>query len=282
MVPVCFYKSKCGTSKSNGNFGEHNEERDKNVTAVEAEETTTGGAPVNEHSDILDATMQQDDLSHTADQCSSTLAPAPAGYFFKGYLAWCLWGHIPVCQSESTSTLFTDAKVDASFGRNTGSRAALKRRADSTAAATPNIARKRIPPVNAAGNASSTSLCDSTITITTPSSSRQSGVLDTARNDDGIMGILTKTLAFINGESLENELQKNALLKIKRVREKIHAANRKHDQLSNFIYRSENCDAGIRDHQLQRLQAYKTEITELETKLDELLDEETKTSKNVV
>ncbi|KAI2513541.1 hypothetical protein MHU86_1015 [Fragilaria crotonensis] len=90
------------------------------------------------------------------------------------------------------------------------------------------------------------------------------------------MGILTKTLAFIK-ESLESELQKNALLKISRVcREKIHAANRKHDQVLKAIYHfDQGTNSNIRDQQLQRLQAYETKISELETKLDELLDAET-------
>ncbi len=88
------------------------------------------------------------------------------------------------------------------------------------------------------------------------------------------MGILSKTLSFINDESLESEFQKHALLKIKRVREKINAANRKHDQLSKAISRSEN-DTNNRDQQLQRLLAYETEICDLETRLDELLDAET-------
>lgn len=275
-----FYNSECGTPKSNVNFEVHNnhQERYENETAVESVDetsmmrTTSSAPPVNKHSDILDSmTMELDtNLVPNADP-SSSLSPAPAGYFFKGYLAWCLWGHIPVSQSESTSTLFTDAKVDASYGRKTGSRAALKRRADLTV--TPNNARKRMPPIDATGGASTTSLCDSTITSITPSSSQKSGF--DAKNVEGMMGILTKTLAFINGESLENELQKNALLKIKRVREKIHAANRKHDQLSNVLYRSENGSQSIRDLQFQRLLAYETEITELETKLDELLDAET-------
>lgn len=90
------------------------------------------------------------------------------------------------------------------------------------------------------------------------------------------MGILTKTLAFISEESLESKLQKNALLKIRRVRERIHAANRKHDQLSKAIYHyDQGTNSNVRDQQLQRLHAYETEIGELETKLDELLDAET-------
>jgi hypothetical protein len=55
---------------------------------------------------------------------------------------------------------------------------------------------------------------------------------------------------------------------------KINAANRKHDQLSKAISRSEN-DTNNRDQLLQRLLAYETEICELETRLDELLDAKT-------
>jgi hypothetical protein len=47
----------------------------------------------------------------------------PQGYFFKGYLAWSLWGHIPIVDSGSTtmqSSLFGDGKMGTSFGRKTG------------------------------------------------------------------------------------------------------------------------------------------------------------------
>ena len=44
----------------------------------------------------------------------------PVGYYFKGFLAWSLWGLIPVVESSTTtmkSTLFGDTKVDTSFGK---------------------------------------------------------------------------------------------------------------------------------------------------------------------
>jgi hypothetical protein len=277
-----FHHSECGVSKSYVHFGEESkdEQRADEVT-VDAETTkmSSSTSALDENSDAT--AMQQDYIqqsqlpvlpSNNTDPLSP-LPSVPTGYFFKGYLAWCLWGHIPVApQSASTSTLFTDAKVDASFRRSAGSRAALKRSADS---ATTKNAKKKMQVDGGAPITSeeATSICASTITTTTPSSNRQRG---SESNIGGMMGILTKTLAFISEESLESERQKNALLKIRRIREKIHAANRKHDQLSNVIYRSgEQGNSNIRDQQLQRLLVHETEISELETKLDELLDAET-------
>ncbi len=106
-------------------FGEESkdEQRADEVT-VDAETTkmSSSTSALDENSDAT--AMQQDYIqqsqlpvlpSNNTDPLSP-LPSAPTGYFFKGYLAWCLWGHIPVApQSASTSTLFTDAKVDASF-----------------------------------------------------------------------------------------------------------------------------------------------------------------------
>ena len=59
------------------------------------------------------------------------VAVPPVGYFFKGFLAWwCLWGHIPVVDSMSTTTMkSTLGKASTSFGKSTaGTRRMLKRK----------------------------------------------------------------------------------------------------------------------------------------------------------
>ena len=56
----------------------------------------------------------------------------PDDYYFKGFLAWCLWGYIPIDDSAGEgmkSNLFSDSKSTTSFGRNTASRSALKNKA---------------------------------------------------------------------------------------------------------------------------------------------------------
>jgi hypothetical protein len=47
-------------------------------------------------------------------------------------MAWCLWGFIPVNEETAMkSSLFSESKTNTSFGRNTGSRRALKRKGSS-------------------------------------------------------------------------------------------------------------------------------------------------------
>jgi hypothetical protein len=52
----------------------------------------------------------------------------PDGTLFKGFMAWCLWGHIPIPTNDADmkSLQFSDTKVGTGYGRNTGSRRALK------------------------------------------------------------------------------------------------------------------------------------------------------------
>ncbi len=76
----------------------------------------------------------------------------------------------------------------------------------------------------------------------------------------------------MKGKSTENELQKHALLKVTRVRERIGVVTRMYDWLSRKVSRSEN---GINNVHTEKLSAYKTELEELELQLDVLLDEET-------
>jgi hypothetical protein len=200
------HNSDFGASKTSVHFAEnHDEQGQAELIAVDANEAakmmSNSTSTVNKSSDCrdshhsIDGAIQQDDeqsqspTNHT-DQLSSLPPPAPAGCFFKGYLAWCLWGHIPFSQSGSTSSLFTDAKVDASFGRNSGARAALKRKADSVLV-TPKNARKKVQEVNGGTTSEAASLCDSS--ITTATTNRHSGF---EASIGEMMGILTKTLSF--------------------------------------------------------------------------------------
>jgi hypothetical protein len=61
-------------------------------------------------------------LEHNEEQ--TVRDTIPPGYFFKGFLAWSLWGLIPVVESSTTtmkSLLFGNAKVDTSFGGRSAS-----------------------------------------------------------------------------------------------------------------------------------------------------------------
>jgi hypothetical protein len=64
-----------------------------------------------------------DDIT-TTNECDEVL---PSNYFFKGFLAWCLWGWMPILpDSMMKSTLFSDVKCNTSFGRMISLRQAMR------------------------------------------------------------------------------------------------------------------------------------------------------------
>ena len=69
--------------------------------------------------------------SSTSDSLSDNNYYYPDGTFFKcgvGFLAWALWGHIPIHDSACMqSDSFGDGKINASFGRKTASRAQMRK-----------------------------------------------------------------------------------------------------------------------------------------------------------
>ncbi|KAI2513248.1 hypothetical protein MHU86_1019 [Fragilaria crotonensis] len=75
-----------------------------------------------------DLTSSVVNLSDTVFVCAETdEADVPDGTFFKGFIAWCLWGHITITNDpEMKSMAFTESKVGTSYGRKTGSRKAMK------------------------------------------------------------------------------------------------------------------------------------------------------------
>jgi hypothetical protein len=214
-------------------------------------------------------------LLSTNTNCSFFEGGPPAGYFFKGYLAWCLWGHIPVIQGSYKSKLFTVAKENASSGKD-GSRAALKRKAVAAATSGEENNKKKARKNNDNKSEKPAESFSGT-TITTTTSGRNG--LDTSPLGDGVIGVLTKTLTFMNEESLENELQKNALLKVRRIRDKIAAVSRKHDLLLRRMSRSEN---GSNNVQQELIEKYETELEQLELQLDMLLDDESERREKVL
>jgi hypothetical protein len=56
----------------------------------------------------------------------------PPNYFFKGFLVWYHWGHVPnVGGAIKKLSLFTEAKIPTSFGRKTLSRGTIKAKSKS-------------------------------------------------------------------------------------------------------------------------------------------------------
>ncbi len=224
-----FYKSEHCTAKGVVEFQErHKEEVDAagetralttnkiSMSALTGAVSTVAKAN-NADGEIADNTLaalreeaEQQSISRQTDKehehelpCStkdnSSLQAPPPGYFFNGYLAWSLWGHIPIIQGGYKSRLFTDAKENASFGRKNGSRATLKRGAvgaatgsgvdDNKKARTRTAADENDGAVTNHTMTEHPSFCGTTITTT---SGR--GEFDHSPSE-GMIGILTRTLA---------------------------------------------------------------------------------------
>ena len=142
----------------------------------------------------------------------------PVGYFFKGFLAWSLWGLIPVVESSSTtikSTLFGDAKVDTHFGKRISR---LKRAGSSV-----NL-DEEVPMHH---HKKATTTAGKNTTSVEPRN-------DTAasNNEKQLTELLSKSLALLERQAVEKERQKNNFLKERILRDKLAALSRKQNLLS--------------------------------------------------
>ena len=76
---------------------------------------------------VVDAPTAEEACNELLVCSASDDADGPDGTFFKGFIAWCLWGYIPITiDPEMKSMAFTDSKVGTSYGRKKGSRQAMK------------------------------------------------------------------------------------------------------------------------------------------------------------
>jgi phage tail protein X len=112
-------------------------------------------------------------------------------YVFRGFLAWCLWGWIPIqTGAKIKSSLFTDGKANALYGRKTMLRQALKSAKHAHAA--------KMPVVPAAKK---------TLTITIPDTKHKE---QTAHRESTSM--LKWALELFKTDLAEKELQKRSYL----------------------------------------------------------------------
>jgi hypothetical protein len=188
----------------------------------------------------------------------------PNKKFFKcgsGFIAWALWGHIPIIDSSGMQTdFFSDAKKKASFGRKTESRAAFRKKMveANTAEADNRRGKKRRAEEEEA----------STLTP-------MPAAVDSSR-------ILAKTLEYMAFESIENKRQKLADLGMRNIRDKLVSRRRKEDgilqQLDRLSRGKKKPDQALLDKQT----AIENEIASLEKKLDELQCEEYRRHSDVI
>ncbi|KAI2500247.1 hypothetical protein MHU86_14254 [Fragilaria crotonensis] len=145
----------------------------------------------------------------------------PSNYFFKGFLAWCLWGWLPIQQgSAMKSSLFSDAKCNASLGRNTTSRQAIKERKESVAArsSTPQQHTMAIRPQQSL------------------TARQQSDMLVELRH--ATKDVMQKTYELFEAEFVEKEQQKTAFLEVRIIRDNLASLTRKQDLLLQKYYHS--------------------------------------------
>ena len=180
----------------------------------------------------------------------------PDDYYFKGFLAWCLWGYIPIDKNGEgmKSNLFSDSKSATSFGRNTGSRSALKKASRAAMEGEDGLlpivderhgTKKQRRSVSAETGNNNVVMPD-TIVVTTSTTNVDSMASSTT------VAVLTQTLAFIDSESIEKQLQKNHLLQARIVRDELASTIRMSDRLwqrcehnPQMQARLDPCDANI-------------------------------------
>lgn len=165
-------------------------------------------------------------------------------YVFRGFLAWCLWGWIPIqTGAKIKSSLFSNCKVNASYGRRTSSRQALK--------SVQHAAKK--PVVG-------------------PDAKHEE---QTACPPDESTNMLQMALELFKADFAEKELQKRSYLEALIVRDKLAALIRKSNRLTEKHNRAKKGTAASAEMKLL-LDKYDDEIEELEQQLQNIQKAEMK------
>ena len=140
----------------------------------------------------------------------------PSGSFFKvgvGFLAWALWGHIPLHDGEQMlSHLFSAVKANTSFGRGTSTRSAMRKALLASSVAPVDNRRGKKRDAN-------TMYVEST-TLVQP---------DAHNLED--FALLTKTLEHLSAKAMEKEEKQQHHMCFRLVRDKLAARRRRSEVL---------------------------------------------------
>ena len=185
----------------------------------------------------------------------------PDATFFKcgvGFLAWALWGFIPIHDSACMqSALFGDNKIGTSVGRKATSRAQMRKLLMESNAATVDNRRGRKRR------------------STEDEEQEQSNNQQPTVNDPtSAKAILAKTLHYLNADSLEKERQKNAQMMIRNIRDKLTSRRRNEDSIGQELDRCHRSKRKPDQALVDRINAIANEIASLEMKLDSLQSDE--------
>ena len=153
--------------------------------------------------------------------------------FFKGFFAWCLWGHIPINgDGEMKSLQFTDSKVPTTFGRGSGSRRALKSTSATSLSLLPDDVRLDNRRGSNKRNRADSPKDDATLSVLDDDAATMS-ILATAQDDNKI---LKEALDYLDGESLEKARRNHAMLSCLQVRDEISSLKGRLDGVSRRYY----------------------------------------------
>lgn len=197
-------------------------------------------------------------------QPTDAVDKVPPNYFFKGFLAWCLWGHLPIVGGEAMkSSLFTEAKTPTSFGRKTSSRRTIKANSNSKGAGSKEVTTSL--SVSSSRSAKKRRIQEESTT------SGMSLADETNKDEETFM---EQTVQFFHSEFLEKELQKRNYLEIRMLKDEIASTTRRCDRLTDRYYRMKK---GPEAEEVKiSIDEYEAEILELESKLKALQEAEVK------
>lgn len=171
----------------------------------------------------------------------------------SGFLAWALYGHIPLHDGAGmASLLFSEAKAKTSYGRGSKTRTAMRKAA---------IAASSMVPVdNRRGKKQKRELED--VHAVNPNN-----------NDSADLALFAKTIAHLEVEALENEEKQQHGMCVRLVRDKLTACRRRSDillQQLQLFAKSKKGTTALFD----KLEATEAEVEKLECELVALEERE--------
>ena len=239
--------------------------------------TAEDGSNEFENNDLTSSVVN---LSDTVFVCAETdEADVPDGTFFKGFIVWCLWGHITITNDpEMKSMAFTESKVGTSYGRKTGSRKAMKEAA----------ALSSIPIDNRRGKKQKRGIPkddneDDAITSWGGADDDNTAVTSFAGDTVEDDGILKQALDYLDSESLEKARQKHSMLSCLRVRDEITSLRGQVESVSRRYYHATTGTSSLlADSLLKKMEALEAKLLEREEYLSFLQNKEANRQLNVI
>ncbi len=230
-----------------------------NITNTNYIDNGTNGDDNND--DNLDVAVSPEDVPYPSsgnNNINNHEVEVPRNYFSKGFLAWCLWGWIPILPgSTMKSLLFTDAKCNTLFGRNIASGRAMKSNCPSAAYDLERTHKKQKQQKD-------------------QEQEMKMDLVEEQKHTD----VLEKTYKLFEAELIEKEFQNTHHLELRILRDNLTALNTRNDRLLERYYHTQNgpMQAEIKEN----LDRYDDKILELEANIKELQEAEVRRRKHVM